>query len=96
MDGLDQLIIIQLVYIAILWLIIRAATRQGKKTVFYWVVTGLYLLVIAWLGVKFVNMPGRDGGYWFALGMYSIVVPGILIFIAVIVFMVTRAVRKKR
>ncbi|WP_121357778.1 hypothetical protein [Flavisolibacter nicotianae] len=95
MEGLGELIIIQLVYIIILFLIIRKIIRQGKKAIFYWIIVGLYLLTITWLVTEYVNMPETgNGGYGFAIGMYSMIVPGILTFIAALAFIITQATKK--
>ena len=81
MDGLDTLITIQIIYIAILFFIIRVTIRKGRKGVFYWIVAGLYVLTITWLGIEYINMPTvGNGGYGFAIGMFSIIIPGILVF----------------
>jgi hypothetical protein len=95
MDGIGELIIIQLVYIAILFLIIRAVIRQGKKAIFYWFIAGLYMLTIAWLVTEYLNMPkSGNGGYAFAIGMYSMIVPGVLTLIAALAFIVSQSTKK--
>jgi apolipoprotein N-acyltransferase len=95
MDGLGELIIIQFVYIAILFLIIRAVIRQRKKAILYWFIAGLYMLTIAWLVTEYVNIPKTgNGGCVLAIGMYSMIVPGVLILIAALAFIVSQAKKK--
>ena len=59
MDGLDTLITIQIVYIAILFFIIRATIRKGRKGIFYWIVAGLYLVTITWLVIRIYKYADR-------------------------------------
>jgi hypothetical protein len=95
MDSLDTLITIQIVYIVILFFIIRATIRKGRKGIFYWVVGGLYLLTIAWLVIEYLTMPEvGNGGYGFAIGMYSMIIPSILVFSSVLVFQISRSITK--
>ena len=95
MDGLGELIFIQIVYIVVLFFTIRATIRNGKKPVFYFVIVGLYILTLAWLVREFINIPKiGTGGQGFALGMYSMIVPGVLILISLMAFIITQATKK--
>jgi hypothetical protein len=95
MEGLSELLIVQLVYIVILFFIIRMTIRQGRKPILHWVIAGLYILTIVWLVTEFINMPKTgNGGYGFAIGMYSMIVPGLLTFISVIIFIITQVTKK--
>ncbi|HSC52655.1 MAG TPA: hypothetical protein VLC98_03490 [Phnomibacter sp.] len=95
MDGIGTLLIIQVVYIATLFFIIRSTIRQGRKATFYWFIVALYIVTIAWLVAGYISMPkSGNGGYGFAIGMYSMIVPGILTFVAAIVFAIRQGLQK--
>lgn len=95
MDELIELLLIQIIYIAILFFIIRSVIRRGSKAIFYWIIVALYVATIAWLMTDYFNMPKTgNGGYFFAIGMYSMIIPGILILISVIVFALSRVSKK--
>ncbi|MBC6607944.1 hypothetical protein H8B13_14050 [Hymenobacter sp. BT188] len=95
MAGLDELIIIQFIYIAIMFFIIRATIRKGLKVFFYWLIVGLYVLTITWLVTEYVDMPKEgNGGYGFAIGMYSMIIPGILVLLSLLVFLISKWTRE--
>jgi apolipoprotein N-acyltransferase len=94
MNDLDELIFIQIIYIAFLYFIIRGTLRQGRKATFYWIVIGIYAMVISWLAIELINMnPTGNGGYGFAIGMYSIIIPGILVFTSVMVYCILQGIK---
>jgi apolipoprotein N-acyltransferase len=93
-DSIGPLIIIQAIYMLALFLIIRETRRQKQKGVFYWFIAGVYALVLIWLTDQYLNLaPTPYPGSIFLLEVLSFIVPGILILMALIVFMVSR--RKK-
>lgn len=95
MEGIDTLLVIQVIYIVTLFFIIRSTIRQGRKVTFYWFIVALYLVTIIWLVAGYLKMPKTEnGGYGFALGLYSIMVPGILTFLAALVYQITRGMKK--
>lgn len=95
MEGIDTLLIIQLIYIVILFFIIRSTIRQGRKATFYWFLVALYAMTIAWLVTGYISMPkSGNGGYGFAIGMYSMIVPGILTFVAAMVYAIRQGLKK--
>lgn len=96
-DGIGELIFIQSVYITILSLIILATVRLKRKGTFYWVISGLYAITLLWLIYEYINFGKKpDPGSVFAWGMFSIIIPGLLTLVAVIVFVIARIVARKR
>ena len=95
MDSLGQHIVAQLFFSTIHFLIIRSIILHGKNSIFYWLITGLYISTIVWLVIEYIKMPKTEnGGFGFAIEMYSLIIPGILTLISIIVFCISQAVRK--
>ena len=87
MDGLGELLFLQFIYTVILVYIIWRTRRKKRKETPYWIIAGLYILTIIWLSIEFIKMPKtKNGGYGSAIGMYSMIIPGILIVCAIITF----------
>lgn len=96
-DNISELIFVQVVYMAILSLIIIATLRLKRKGVFYWIIAGLYVLTLIWLIYEYINFGTKpDPGSVFAWGMFSMIIPGILTLIALIVFVVSGIVARKQ
>ncbi len=97
MSGLAELIFVNFICIAVLFLIIKATLKQGKKAVFHLIVAALYLITIIWLGAAFFKLPETGGGgEVFAIGMYSMIIPGLLTFLSAIIFIITEAFKKDK
>ena len=95
MSGLDNLLLLQVIYLILIFLLLRSARKNGRNIIVYWIILGLYLLTLIWLTKGYIERPKvADGGYTFALGMYSMIVPVILVLVAMLSFLV--AGRKKK
>ena len=95
MSGLDNLLLLQVIYLILIFLLLRSARKNGRNIIVYWIILGLYLLTLIWLTKGYFEKPKvADGGYTFALGMYSMIVPVILVLVAMLSFLV--AGRKKK
>ena len=95
MSGLDNLLLLQVIYLVVIFLLLRSARKNGRNIIVYWIILGLYLITLIWLTKSYFERPKvADGGYTFALGMYSMIVPGILVLVAMLSFLV--AGRKKK
>ena len=96
-DKIGELISVQVVYIAILSVIIIATLRLKRKGTFYWFIAGLYVLTLIWLIYEYIGFGAKpDSGSVFAWGMLSMIIPGILTLVALIVFITSRIVVRKR
>jgi hypothetical protein len=92
-----QLLFLQGFYILTLTLIIRYKLKQGHSAIFYWMIATLYFIVAAYLVNEYIMMPAvGEGGTWFAIEMYAMIVPGILVGLALIVFFISNEVRSFR
>jgi len=81
-----RLLLVQVIYILILALIIRYKQKKRQSAVFYWVIATLYFAVVVCLLHEYIMMPAvGEGGTWFAIEMYALIVPGILVGVALIV-----------
>jgi len=95
-DNIGELIFVQLFYIIVLLLIITATHRQKQKGIFYWCIAGLYALVFIWLIYEYFGLGAKpDPGSVFAWGMLTMIIPGILVFIALVVFVISRIIKRK-
>jgi uncharacterized BrkB/YihY/UPF0761 family membrane protein len=98
MKELDTLIVIQLIYIVVLFFTIRASRRQRQKAIFHWAIAGAYMVTLFWLIGSYIgyakNKDGGGGGIS-ALGTYSILIPGILVFISQFVYQVRKGMKTK-
>ena len=97
--DLGQLIIGQSIYLILLFFITRVAVRQKRKDFLYWFVLSIdiiYILIISWLIYTYLTFgPNPDSGEVFAWGMFSIIVPGLLVILTCLVFGIVQAMRKK-
>jgi len=79
-----ELLYYQLVYIAILFFIILRAFRKKRNITPFWIITGLYFLTMVWLCIGYLTAPKPlDPGGGFAIGMYSLLIPGVLIIVSI-------------
>ncbi|WP_342644905.1 hypothetical protein [Mucilaginibacter sp. CSA2-8R] len=99
-NDLPQLLFLQVVYILIMALIIRYKLKKGQSAIFYWLIAALYLFVAICLLHEYITMPTiGEGGTWFAIEMYGMFVPGLLVgaaLIALFVDYVRRDFKTKR
>ncbi|SDZ74347.1 hypothetical protein SAMN05192529_101145 [Arachidicoccus rhizosphaerae] len=94
--NIGELIFVQVIYLTVLILVITATRKLGRNGIVYWIITGLYALIFTWLVNEYTAFTVKtDPGALFAWGMYSIIVPGILTLIALIVFIISRIVIRK-
>ena len=94
-DNIGELVFVQIVYVIVLLLIIIATRRQKQNGIFYWCIAGLYALVFIWLIYEYFGLGTKpDPGSVFAWGMLSMIIPGILVFIALIVFIISRIIKR--
>lgn len=97
MKDIVELIFIHIVYIIMLGLIIVATARLKRKGIFYWAIAGLYVLMLIWLIYEYVGLGAKpDPGGFFAWEMLAMIIPGLLILVALIVFIISRIVARER
>lgn len=81
-----RLLLVQVIYILILALIIRHKLKKEQSVIFYWVIAALYLFVAVCLLHEYITMPTvGEGGTWFVIEMYGMIVPGLLVGVALMV-----------
>lgn len=96
-NDAPELLFLQGVYILALTLIIRYKLKHGRTAAFYWIIATLYFIVAVYLVSEYIMMPAvGEGGTWFAIEMYAVIVPGVLVGIALIVFFISNEVRSFR
>ncbi len=82
-------VIIQGVFVLIMFKIIRWTIKSGRNAIFYWFIIALYLLAAIWLMLDFFSTPdGAAGGGLFVIEMYAMIVPSVLALTAGLVFFV--------
>jgi hypothetical protein len=95
MNGLTGFILIQFLCFIAIFLVIRATIREGRNAIFYWIIAGLYFLVIVSMLVQIVNIAKTANGVnGFFIGKYTKSVTGFLTVIVVIVYGITEVVQK--
>jgi hypothetical protein len=96
-NDAPELLFLQGIYILALTLIIRHRLKHGHTAVLYWIIATVYLFVAIYLVKEYIMMPAvGEGGTWFAIEMYAMIVPGILVGVALIVFFISSEVRSFR
>jgi hypothetical protein len=98
--GLKEVIITQVVYMSILGLITYSVKKIGRKQGFlYWFTVSidiLYGLSFGWLFYKYSAL-GNDPDLQkvFTWSVFSLIFPGILVFLASVVFIAVRLFQKR-
>jgi len=94
-DNIGALIFVQAIYIIILLLIIWATRGQARKSLFYWCIFILYALILICLIYEYVSFGSKpDPGSVFAWGMLSMIIPGALVFLALVVFILSWIIKR--
>lgn len=97
MKDLDQLIYVQLIYVAILVFILWKVRKQQKLKIVYWSIIGAYILVIGWLINIYSTLgPRPDPGRGFAWAMATFIYPGALALAALLIFIVAGIMKSRR
>ena len=91
-----ELILFQVFYISIIALIIWKAV--GKHSLVpYCIFIGIYIITLIWLVFEYFCMSATgNGGHWFAISMYSIIVPGILTGLSLLWFILNKSIAKMK
>jgi hypothetical protein len=96
-NDAPELLFLQGIYILALTLIIRHRLKNRHTAAFYWLIATVYFIVAVYLVSEYIMMPSvGEGGTWFAIEMYAMIVPGILVGVALIVFFISNEVRSFR
>lgn len=90
-DNFGELICVQLVYAVILFVIAFNAYKRRENQKVYLVSSGLYITVIVWLIFEYIRLgPHPDPGSAFAWGILSMVIPGVLVIITLLIFVISQ------
>jgi hypothetical protein len=96
-NDAPELLLLQGIYILTLTILIRHRLKHGHSAVLYWIIATLYFIVAVYLVSEYIMMPAvGEGGTWFAIEMYAMIVPGVLVGIALIAFFISNEVRSFR
>jgi hypothetical protein len=94
-NDVSELAIVQAVYVTVLILIIWTSWKEKKQRIAYLCIIATYALVIGWLVYEYFRFGGHaDPGSVFAWAMTSIILPGLLVISAIIIFVVAKMLKK--
>ncbi len=96
-NDINELVFVQTASIVVLLLIFWIARKKKKERIAYCCISVVYVFIIGWLIYEYFRLGSHpDPGSVFAWAMTSIILPGVLILIAIGIFIIARLSGKRK